>query len=101
MKLIWRLVKNIRSIMRRLSRLTILLFFVAGVAGAQLYSALFQHPPDAARPWVFWYWMQAAVSREGIRADLQAMKEAGIGGAYLMPIKGVANPPLIDPPIEQ
>jgi hypothetical protein len=61
----------------------------------------FRHPPASARPWVFWYWMQAAVSKAGISADLQAMKEAGIGGAYLMPIKGAANPPLIDPPVQQ
>jgi hypothetical protein len=61
----------------------------------------FQNPPESAKPWVFWYWMQAAVSKEGITADLEAMKEAGIGGAYLMPIKGAANPPLITPPVEQ
>lgn len=41
-----------------------------------------------AKPWVFWYWMYAAVSQPGIHADLVAMKEAGIGGAYLMPISG-------------
>ena len=46
------------------------------------------HPPAAAKPWVFWYWMHGAVSKEGITADLEAMKEVGIGGAYLMPIKG-------------
>jgi len=62
---------------------------------------LFQHPPEAARPWVYWYWMDAAVSREGIAADLDAMKRAGIGGAYLMPIKGPSNPPLINPPATQ
>ena len=61
----------------------------------------FLHPPAAAKPWVFWYWMQASVSKEGIRADLEAMKSAGIGGAYLMPIKGVTNPPLLNPPVEQ
>src|SRR5882757_2742342 len=61
----------------------------------------FQHPPAAAKPWVFWYWMQAAVSKEGIRADLQAMKEQGIGGAYLMPINDVANPPLYTPAVRQ
>ena len=62
---------------------------------------LFRHPPEQAKPWVFWYWMQAAVTKEGIAADLQAMKETGIGGAYMMFIKGAANPPLINPPAEQ
>jgi hypothetical protein len=61
----------------------------------------FHHPPESAKPWVFWYWMQAGVTREGITADLEAMKQAGIGGAYLMPIKGAANPPLITPVVEQ
>lgn len=59
---------------------------------------VFQSPPESAKPWVFWYWMRAAVSAEGITADLEAMKEAGIGGAYLMPIKGADNPPVIDDP---
>ena len=87
--------------MYRVIRITILLFFVSTVARAQLDSAVFVHPPDVAKPWVFWYWMQAAVSREGIRADLQAMKEVGIGGAYLMPINGAANPPIYTPVAEQ
>ena len=56
---------------------------------------------DSAKSWVFWYWMQAGVSKEGITADLEAMKEAGIGGAYLMPIKGATNPPLFTPVAEQ
>lgn len=61
----------------------------------------FLNPPESAKPWVFWYWMQAAVTREGITADLEAMKEIGIGGAYLVPIKGAANPPFITPPAIQ
>jgi len=61
----------------------------------------FLSPSAEASPWVFWYWMQASVSKEGITADLEAMKEAGIGGAYLMPIKGAANPPLMNPPVVQ
>ncbi|GAB3577737.1 glycosyl hydrolase family 2 protein [Hymenobacter daeguensis] len=67
---------------------------------ADLESA-FKNPPEAARPWVFWYWMNGAVTPEGITADLAAMKEAGIGGAYLMPIKDVENPPAISPPARQ
>ena len=63
--------------------------------------AIFKNPPEAARPWVFWYWMNGAVTPAGITADLEAMKEAGIGGAYLMPIKDVENPPAISPPARQ
>lgn len=63
--------------------------------------AAFQNPPEAAKPWVFWYWMNAAVTPEGITADLEAMRQAGIGGAYLMPIRGAGDKPLVTPPAEQ
>jgi len=62
---------------------------------------MFLHPPESAKPWTYWYWMYGAVTREGITADLQAIKNEGIEGAYLMPIKGPSNPPLINPPATQ
>lgn len=49
----------------------------------------FLNPSEEAKPWTFWYWMYGAVSKEGITADLEAMKHAGLGGTYLMPIRGV------------
>ena len=49
----------------------------------------FLSPPEDADSWCFWYWMYGAVSKEGITADLEAMKHAGLGGTYLMPIKGI------------
>ncbi len=61
----------------------------------------FEPTEETARPWVYWYWMHNAYSKEGITADLEAMADAGIGGAYLMSIKGPTDPPLIDPPIHQ
>ena len=45
------------------------------------------------KPWTFWYWMYGAVSDAGIKADLQAMKDVGLGGCYLMPIRGAAERP--------
>ncbi len=48
---------------------------------------LLAEPGFDAKPWTFWYWMYGAVSEEGITADLEAMKAAGLGGAYLMPIR--------------
>jgi len=40
----------------------------------------FSDPPDSARPWAYWTWINGNVSKEGIRADLEDMKRAGIGG---------------------
>jgi len=48
---------------------------------------------ESAKPWTFWYWMYGAVSEQGIKADLQAMKDVGLGGCYLMPIRGTAEAP--------
>lgn len=56
---------------------------------------------NTTKPWVFWYWMQGGVSKKGITADLEAMKQNGIAGAYLMPIKGPANPPVFTPAVNQ
>lgn len=52
-----------------------------------------RYTADDVRPWTFWYWMYGAVTPEGITADLEAMKQVGLGGAYLMPIKGVGQGP--------
>lgn len=52
-----------------------------------------RYTADDVRPWTFWYWMYGAVTPEGITADLEAMKQVGLGGAYLMPIKGVDQGP--------
>jgi hypothetical protein len=46
----------------------------------------FIQPPDDARPWVYWYFMDGNLTREGIEADLQAMKRAGIGGAIYLEV---------------
>lgn len=53
----------------------------------------FSAPPAEADPWCFWYWMYGAVTEEGIKADLEAMKHVGLGGTYLMPIKSVETAP--------
>lgn len=57
---------------------------------------IFATPPFEADPWCFWYWMYGAVSEEGIKADLEAMKQVGLGGTYLMPIKSVEAAPEYD-----
>ena len=46
----------------------------------------FQNPPAEAKPWLYWYWMNGNVTREGIRADMQAFADVGIGGALTFDI---------------
>ena len=47
-------------------------------------TAEFRSPPDSARPWVYCFWLEGNVTREGITADLEAMQRAGIGGLLFM-----------------
>ncbi len=55
----------------------------------------FATPPDTARPWVYWFFMDGNLSREGMTADLEAMKAAGIGGALYMEVDvGVKRGPV-------
>jgi hypothetical protein len=51
----------------------------------------FVAPPDSARPWVYWYFMDGNISKEGVVADLRAMKKAGIGGGIYLEV-GIGVP---------
>jgi hypothetical protein len=44
----------------------------------------FASPPSAAKPRTWWHWMNGNVTREGITADLEAMKRIGVGGATVV-----------------
>ena len=46
----------------------------------------FTHPPDSARPWVYWFWLNGNITSNGITADLEAMKRVGIGGVLIMEV---------------
>ena len=76
-----------------MKRLTTLTFF--------LCLAILSRGNDTTKPWTFWYWMYGAVSEQGIKADLQAMKDVGLGGCYLMPIRGVDEKPEYDGKAQQ
>ena len=46
-------------------------------------AAGFRNPPSAAKPHTWWHWMNGNVTKEGITADLEAMKQIGLGGAQI------------------
>jgi hypothetical protein len=43
----------------------------------------FKQPPDAAKPRVWWHWLNGNVTKDGITADLEWMKRVGIGGMQM------------------
>jgi hypothetical protein len=49
-----------------------------GVADA--LAAGFENPPAAAKPRVWWHWMNGNITQEGIRLDMEWMSRVGIGG---------------------
>jgi hypothetical protein len=55
----------------------------------------FAVPPHAALPWVYWYFQDGKMSQAGMTADLQAMKQAGIGGGIFLEVNlGIPRGPV-------
>ncbi len=81
----------------RLSKLTLLAMAVPALLGTAMsgctdknvapdiatVEANFKAVPDSTRIAVYWYWLNDHISSEGVVKDLQSMKEAGIGRAYI------------------
>ncbi|MFY0606507.1 MAG: hypothetical protein JXR10_07325 [Cyclobacteriaceae bacterium] len=47
----------------------------------------FKNPPPSAKARTWWHWMNGNISKQGITADLEAMKEVGIQEAQIFNIK--------------
>ncbi len=43
----------------------------------------FLRPPDSAKPWAYWVWLNGNVTKEGITKDLEEMKQKGINGVLI------------------
>jgi hypothetical protein len=54
----------------------------------------FLNPPNDARPWVYWFWINGNITKEGITADLEAMQRVGIGGVLIMEVDGSPQGPV-------
>lgn len=55
----------------------------------------FQNPPQAARPLVWWHWMNGNVTQDGIDKDLAWMKRSGISGFQLFD-ESITTPQIVD-----
>jgi hypothetical protein len=75
--------------------IAIFVVVVSGVAFARNLAAEFLNPPDSARPGVYWYFMDGNLSREGMTADLESMKQAGLGNLVFLEVDvGVPRGPV-------
>src|SRR5271154_6423534 len=61
----------------------VLMGFALTAAAADPLETGFLSPPDSAKPQTWWHWMNGNVTKEGITADLEAMKQIGLGGAEI------------------
>jgi len=71
-------------IKRLLAVLTLTTLCTLNLSAADPLERGFTHPPDSARPWVYWFWLSGNITSNGITADLEAMKRVGIGGVLIM-----------------
>ena len=81
--------------LRGLYILIIVLIFSCSCSNNQQYTDLkkgFIEPPRAARPYVWWHWINGNISEDGITRDLEAMSSAGLGGATIFNLGQQAEP---------
>jgi hypothetical protein len=84
-----------RGLAATLPALAILILGIGNAYASDSLSDGFARPPAGAKPWVYWYFMDGNLTREGMTADLEAMKRAGIGGAIFLEVNiGVARGPV-------
>jgi len=73
------------------------LLLVLSIFGIVIFNFSFQNkslnlhdgslnPPDSVRPGVYWYFMDGNLSKEGMTADLESMKAAGIGNLVFLEV---------------
>ena len=66
----------------------LLLLFVPSVLAADKLTQGFANPPDEARPWVYWWWLNSNITPQAITRDLEELKEKGFGGALIFDADG-------------
>ena len=66
----------------------------------------FRNPPDDCRIMMRWWWFGAAVTKPELQREIEAMKDAGIGGFEVQPVypmtlddpkRGIVNLPFLSP----
>lgn len=67
----------------------------SGKTAAELEKG-FLAPPQDAKPRVWWHWINANISEEGVKADLEWMDRVGVGGFHVFDANQ-RSPRIVDP----
>ena len=70
----------------------------SGQNAQELYNG-FIHPDQSSRPRVWWHWMNGNITKDGIRKDLQWMKQSGIVGFHVFDA-GLETPQIVEKRLE-
>jgi len=92
-----------KTMTNRPVQLSLLLLLIMGVSACSDRSVItsekfdrvregFVIPADSNKVWCYWYWLNDDISLTGVTKDLEAMKAAGIGTAFI----GNINPDEVD-----
>src|SRR3954452_20401439 len=86
--------EQVTSAMKHFSIVLFIVIVAGGCAAAKQdnLARSFAHPPDSAKPRTWWHWVSGNVSKEGITADLEAMKRIGVGGAQCFSVDQAPDP---------
>lgn len=79
--------------------LTIVASITTIMAVGQSLEEDFLNPRQEHKPIIIWQWMNGLVTREGITADLEAFKEAGLAGVQNFQIGGPRQIQISDPSV--
>lgn len=81
----------LKNRMKRISLIFALFALGLQTMVSQTIEDAFLNPPIEAKPIMIWQWMDGLISREGITADLEAYRKAGIGGVQNFQVGGNAQ----------
>ena len=87
-----------RNGMPRWLAMAIVLVGLGTVKAADDLEAAFRSPPQAAKPWAYWWWLNANVTQPSITRDLEQMKAKGLGGFLLFDVTAYGQHLVPSPP---
>ncbi len=69
--------------MKNILLATAALLFVACNSGNPMLETEFKSPPPSVQTSVYWYWISGEITKQGVVADLESMKQIGINRAFI------------------